>query len=118
MKLTRLIISASVFVLTCVALVTMQAQQPGAGGAGRGGQNVGQTPPAGRGAQRGGGGGADAPTVGPGNLVTGVWGTEPAPVDARGWGWMTKAYVSANYKRPFYNRAKEMLFSGKQVTSY
>jgi 2-keto-3-deoxy-L-rhamnonate aldolase RhmA len=26
--------------------------------------------------------------------------------------------VSAGYKRPFYSRAKEMLFSGKQVTSY
>ena len=31
---------------------------------------------------------------------------------------MTQAYVSASYKRPFWNKAKELLFSGKQVTSY
>ena len=42
MKMSRLIISASVFVLTCVALVTMQAQQPGAGGAGRGDRTQGR----------------------------------------------------------------------------
>ena len=54
----------------------------------------------------------------PGNLLNGVWGATPLPVDPRGWGWQTKSYVSANYKRPFYNKAKEMLFSGKQVTSF
>jgi 4-hydroxy-2-oxoheptanedioate aldolase len=66
---------------------------------------------------RGGRGGADTPTVGPGVLLGGAWGADPVPVDPRGWGWMTKSYVSANYKRPFYNKAKEMLFSGQQVTS-
>ena len=50
--------------------------------------------------------------------MTGVWGADPVALDPRGWGWMTRSYVSASYKRPFYNRAKEMLFSGKQVTSY
>src|SRR4029078_13159009 len=74
-----------------------------------------------QGAQRGaggrGGGRADAPIVGPGNLVTGVWGADPTAVDSRDWGWMSKSYVGANYKRPFYNKAKELLFSGKQVTS-
>jgi len=65
-----------------------------------------------------GGGRADAPTLGPGNLVTGVWGTDPLALESRGWGWMSKAYVGAGYKRPFYNKAKEMLFGDKQVTSF
>src|SRR5262249_26708629 len=98
--------SIGICALACAALVTLQIQRPDAR----------QAPPAGRG-QRGGGRG-DAPLVGPATLVTGAWGAEPTPVDARDWGWMSKSYVSAAYKRPFYNRAKEMLFSGKQVTSY
>src|SRR5712692_6510420 len=104
MRMRRLIISASVFGLACVALVTMQAQRQGTPGTAGGGQDASQTTAAGGGGQRG-GGRADAPVVGPGNLVTGVWGTDPVPVDPRGWGWMTKSYV-ANYKRPFYNKAK------------
>ena len=64
------------------------------------------------------GGAAEAPTVGQGTLIAGAWGASPLAVDARGWGWMTQSYVSSNYKRPFYNKAKELLFSGKQVTSY
>src|ERR1043165_2684703 len=60
------------------------------------------------------GGRGDAPQLGPGNLVTGAWGADPVPLDPRGWGWMTKSYVTS-FKRPFYNRAKEMLFSDKQV---
>ena len=64
------------------------------------------------------GGRGDTAAVGPGNLLTGAWGSDPLPVDARGWGWMTMSYVRSAYKRPFYNKAKEMLFSGKQVTSY
>ena len=51
-------------------------------------------------------------------MIDGAWGKDPVPVDARGWGWMTKGYVSGNYKRPFWNKAKELLFSGEQVTSY
>ncbi len=93
MTMRRLICSAGAFALACVTLVTVQAQRQG-------------------------GGGASAPALGPGNLITGAWGENPLPLDARGWGWMTKSYVSSNYKRPFWNRAKEMLFSGKQVTSY
>ena len=38
--------------------------------------------------------------------------------DARGWGWQTKAIVSPTASRPLYNRAKELLFQDKQVTSY
>jgi 4-hydroxy-2-oxoheptanedioate aldolase len=93
MTMRRLICSAGAFVLACVTLVPVQAQRQG-------------------------GGGAAPPVLGPGNLITGAWGENPLPLDARGWGWMTKSYVSSNYKRPFWNKAKEMLFSGKQVTSY
>ena len=93
MTMRRLICSAGAFALACVSLVTVQAQRQG-------------------------GGGAAAPAPGPGNLITGAWGENPLPLDARGWGWMTKSYVSGGYKRPFYNKAKEMLFSDKQVTSY
>jgi 2-keto-3-deoxy-L-rhamnonate aldolase RhmA len=115
MRMTRSIISAGVFVFAAVGLVAMQAQRPGGAGAG-GGQDAGQQAATRGGGQRG-GGGADAPMMGPGNLVTGVWGADPDHVDSRGWGWMTRSYVT-NYKRPFYNRAKELLFSDKQVTSY
>src|SRR5712691_9832190 len=114
MRMNRSIISANVLVLACLAVATIQAQRPGVAGAAGSGQNVSPTGAAGGGGQRG-GGQADAPTIGPGNLVTGVWGSDPLPVDSRGWGWMTKSYVSANYKGPFYNKAKELLFSGKQV---
>src|SRR5947209_2184361 len=101
MRMRRSIISAGVFGLACVALVTMQEQRQGTAGAAGSGQDASQVAASRGGGQRGGGGGrADAPTVGPGNLVTGVWGTDPVPVDSRGWGWMTKSYVSANYKRP------------------
>jgi 2-keto-3-deoxy-L-rhamnonate aldolase RhmA len=117
MGMRRLIVSAKVLVLACVALVAMQVQRPGAVAAPGSGHDASQTAPAGGGGQRS-GGRADAPTVGPGTLMTGVWGSDPVALDSRGWGWMTRSYVSASYKRPFYNRAKEMLFSEKQVTSY
>jgi len=31
-----------------------------------------------------------------------------------GWGWVTTSYVIPSYKRPFYNKAKELLFSDKR----
>jgi hypothetical protein len=40
------------------------------------------------------------------------------PVDARGWRWQVKASVSPTTPRPFYNKAKELLFQDKQITSY
>ena len=117
MRTRQLMIAACVFVLACVVLFPMQAREGAAGAAG-GGQGASQPAATRGGGQRSGGGGrADAPTIGPGNLVTGVWGAEAEPVDSRGWGWMTKSYVTS-YKRPFYNKAKELLFSDKQVTSY
>ena len=117
MRMWRSVMSLGVFALVCAALITMEASRPSAGGAAGGRQDAGQAPAAGRGGQRA-GGRADAPMVGPGNLVTGVWGADPMAVDSRDWGWMSKSYVSSSYKRPFYNKAKELLFSGKQVTSY
>jgi 2-keto-3-deoxy-L-rhamnonate aldolase RhmA len=102
MKMRPLIIVATIFAIASLALATMQAQPQSAAGAT---------------GQRGGGRG-DTPTVGPGHLLTGAWGADPVPLDPRGWGWMTQSYVSANHQRPFYNKAKELLFSGKQVTSY
>src|SRR5262249_22136296 len=118
MKMRRSIIPAgvSVLVFAAAALVTMHAQRQSAGAESSG--QAARPVPAARGGGQRGGGRADAPTLGPGNLISGVWGADPVALDARGWGWMTKSYVSAGYKRPFYNKAKEMLFSDKQVTSY
>ena len=75
------------------------------------------TPPApdgaaGRGARQGGGragSGGGAPI---GGTLT------PASADARGWGWQVKALVNPATPRPFYNKAKELLFQDKQITSY
>jgi 2-keto-3-deoxy-L-rhamnonate aldolase RhmA len=81
--------------------------------------HAGQNAPAA--GQRGGGrgaGSADTPSLGGGVLIDGAWGAAPLPVDSRGWGWMAGGYVSPSYKRPFWNKAKELLFTGKQVTSY
>ena len=67
------------------------------------------------GGQAGGGGrGGRGPVVQP----KGTGEVVPLVPDARGWGWMTKSYVSPDAKRPFYNMAKEELFNDKQVTSY
>src|SRR5262245_20319828 len=112
MMMRRLIGWASACVLAWVLLVPMQAQRSAAGA---GGQAAGQQPGA-RGGQRGGGGGGgDAPVLGQGTLIAGAWGADPLAVDSRGWGWMARSYVSANHKGPFWNKAKELLFSGKQV---
>ena len=118
MTMRNLIGWFGVGVLACVTLVQVQAQRPGAANATGGGQGAAQQPGARGGGQRGGGGGGDTPTLGPGNLIAGAWGSETLPVDSRGWGFMTRSYVSAAHKGPFWSRAKEMLFSGKQVTSY
>ncbi len=42
----------------------------------------------------------------------------PMTADARGWGWQVKAGISPATQRPFYNKAKELLFQDQQVTSY
>jgi 2-keto-3-deoxy-L-rhamnonate aldolase RhmA len=72
-----------------------------------------QQPPAAQGGGRAAGAGAGTH----GQLIGGTGTVAMTPVDARGWGWQVKASVSAG-ARPFYNKAKELLFQDKQVTSY
>ena len=83
----------------CIGLALDARQQP----AGAGGQGGGRA--------AGAGGGT------PGQLIAGTGTVAMTPVDARGWGWQVKASVPAG-ARPFYNKAKELLFEDKQVTSY
>jgi 4-hydroxy-2-oxoheptanedioate aldolase len=94
-----------------LASLTIGIYAQGGGGAPAGGQ--GATPARQGGGRRGGGGGPATP----GNLIEGAWGAAPVAVDSRGWGWMTKSYLSANAKRPLWNQAKEELFQDKKVTS-
>ncbi len=54
--------------------------------------------------------------AGQGPLIGGT--LTPATADARGWGWQVKASVNPSTPRPFYNKAKELLFQDKQVTSF
>lgn len=51
-----------------------------------------------------------------GQLIGGT--LTPAKADSRGWGWAVKASISPTTPRPFYNRAKELLFQDKQITSF
>ena len=51
-----------------------------------------------------------------GKLIGGT--LTPATADARGWGWQVKASINPATPRPFYNKAKELLFQDKQITSY
>jgi len=116
----RFIASTSACTLVCAVLIATQGERRGLTSAAAGAQGTTQAGASQQpGGQRGGGaGGGDAPMLGQGTLIGGAWGADTLPVDSHGWGWMTKGYVSANYKRPFWNKAKELLFSGKQVTSY
>ena len=73
--------------------------------------------PAGAAAQGGGRtGGAGRGAAADGKLIGGT--LTPATPDARGWGWQVKASVNPKTPRPFYNKAKELLFQDKQITSY
>jgi 2-keto-3-deoxy-L-rhamnonate aldolase RhmA len=111
MTMRRSMALAGAVALAAVTLATVQAQRQGGSGAAG-------TQPGGAGRGAAGGGGGDAPLVGQGTMISGVWGADALPVDSRGWGWQAQSYVSTGYRRPFYNKAKELLFSGKQVTSY
>jgi 2-keto-3-deoxy-L-rhamnonate aldolase RhmA len=92
----RFLAAASVMALVVATSIALEGQ-------GRGGR---------------GGGAGDTPEVGQGVLTVGAWGAAPVPLDPRGWGWLAQSYVSASNRRPFWNKAKELLFSGKQVTSF
>ena len=61
-------------------------------------------------------GGGAGPAGGGGKLIGGT--LTPAVADARGWGWQVKGTISPATPRPFYNKAKELLFQDKQITSY
>jgi 2-keto-3-deoxy-L-rhamnonate aldolase RhmA len=99
MRIARFALS-TFLLCTVLALQAEQApQQPPGGAGGPGGGRAG-------GAARGGT---------PGQLIGGT--LTPAKPDARGWGWQVKASISPNTPRPFYNKAKELLFQDKQVTS-
>ena len=89
-------------VCTVLAVHAQQGAGPAPAPAGPGG-------PGGRaaGAARGGS---------PGQLIGGT--LTPAKPDGRGWGWQVKASINPSTPRPFYNKAKELLFQDKQVTSY
>jgi 2-keto-3-deoxy-L-rhamnonate aldolase RhmA len=67
---------------------------------------------------RQGGGRAAGPATGAtnGSLIGGT--LTPAKPDARGWGWQVKSEINPATPRPFYNKAKELLFQDKQITSY
>lgn len=104
MSKTRFLSSAGAVTLACLTLIAAQGQRSGAAVAAAGGQAAA--------AQSG------APAVGQGTLIGGAWGAAPVPVAPDAWGSMSKSYVSSSYKRPFWNKAKELLFSGKQVTSF
>jgi len=67
-------------------------------------------------AQQGGGRAAGAAGGTNGSLIGGT--LTPAKPDARGWGWQVKAEINPATPRPFYNKAKELLFQDKQITSY
>jgi len=81
---------------------------PPAGAPGQGGGRPGGARAAGPGGGRA--GGATGAPIG-GTLAL-------TPVDARGWGWQVKALMNPATPRPLYNKAKELLFQDKQVTSY
>ncbi|MGE0593619.1 MAG: HpcH/HpaI aldolase/citrate lyase family protein [Vicinamibacterales bacterium] len=100
MRIARVTLAAGATL--CVLGLAVQAQQA--------------TPPApapGRGQASRAGGQPDPPA---GQLIGGT--LTPASPDARGWGWAVKASISPNTPRPFYNRAKELLFQDQQVTSF
>jgi 2-keto-3-deoxy-L-rhamnonate aldolase RhmA len=96
-----------VSVLALLALAWPAAQEGGRGGGAQVQAPAGEGQAA-RGGRRGGGG-----RVSP-DWQYGV--VDPLQPDARGWGWQTKSYASADAKRPFYNIAKEALFNDEQIT--
>src|SRR5688572_13947643 len=95
--------------LTASFVMAIQADQNPAAPAG--------TPGQGGGGRQGGGRAGGAP-AGTANRAP-IGGTlTPAKPDERGWGWQVKASINPATPRPFYNKAKELLFQDKQITSY
>jgi hypothetical protein len=90
--------------LTASLALVIQAEQGPAAPAGTPAQ--GGAPGGRQGGGRTGGAAAGAPI---GGTLT------PAKPDERGWGWQVKASINPATPRPFYNRAKELLFQDKQI---
>jgi 2-keto-3-deoxy-L-rhamnonate aldolase RhmA len=107
---------------TALALVLQAEQAPAPAGAPGQGAGARQGGPATPGARPGGPGAPGGGRQGGGRAgATGapIGGTlTPAVPDARGWGWQVKASINPATPRPFYNKAKELLFQDKQITSY
>jgi 2-keto-3-deoxy-L-rhamnonate aldolase RhmA len=103
MRIVRFVVAASV---TFWMGLGVHAQQPA------------PQPASGTGAQGGGRAAGPRGSATPGQLIGGTGTIALTPVDARGWGWQVKASVSPATPRPFYNKAKELLFQDKQITSY
>jgi 2-keto-3-deoxy-L-rhamnonate aldolase RhmA len=100
----------NVFLAACLTasfVLTIQADQGPASPAGTPGQPTGR-----QGGGRAGGAAAGASRAPIGGTLT------PAKPDERGWGWQVKASINQATPRPFYNKAKELLFQDKQITSY
>ncbi len=105
MTIRNVLVAAALTASLALAIQAEQgpAEPPGQGGVGGGRQGGGRT------------GGAAAGTA----SRAPIGGTlTPAKADERGWGWQVKASINPATKRPFYNKAKELLFQDKQVTSY
>jgi 2-keto-3-deoxy-L-rhamnonate aldolase RhmA len=102
MRIRNLFVAACMTASIALVLQADQGGAPGPGGPGGGRQ----------GGARAGGPAAPASGAPIGGTLT------PAKPDARGWGWQVKASINPATPRPFYNKAKELLFQDKQITSY
>jgi 2-keto-3-deoxy-L-rhamnonate aldolase RhmA len=101
MSILRLMMAVSITIGVAIALEAGQGAAPTpAGASGQGGRGAGRA-----------GGNASSGGLTGGTLI-------PAKADARGWGWQVKASINPATPRPFYNKAKELLFQDKQITSY
>src|SRR5688572_21945064 len=109
MKIRNVLVA--VCLTASLAFVIQAEQGPAPGPAGTQGQGA-------AGAGREGGARTGGPATGAANRAP-IGGTlTPATPDARGWGWQVKASINPATPRPFYNKAKELLFEDKQITSY
>src|SRR6187397_2581087 len=96
MRLKPVLVAVCLTVPVALGLHAQQGATPAAGAPGQGRAS-------------GAGGGS-------GQLIGGT--LTPAKADARGWGWQVKASINPSTPRPFYNKAKELLFQDKQITSF
>jgi 2-keto-3-deoxy-L-rhamnonate aldolase RhmA len=104
MRIMRFLVAACLTASVGYGVHAQQApQQPAAGARGQGGGRAG---------------GARGAAAAPGQLIGGTGTIPMTPLDSRGWGWQVKASISPDTPRPFWNRAKELLFQDKQITSY